>query len=137
MKSIYEYKDKKYGYVPLIINKQWMVARLRYQEEQNINNIKFLERHKETDEAFILTEGIAVLITALNINCGKYEYTFMDKGVVYNIPKNIWHNIILSEDADVIIVENENTHIEMEKSEHCNLILEDLNEIKKNVKYMI
>lgn len=133
MKSIYEYKDREYGYVPLVIDKQWMVARLKFQQEQNLYNIKFLERHLVTDETFILLEGKAVLITSLDINKGVYNYTLMENGAVYNIPKKVWHNIVLSEDADVIIVENANTHIEKEKSEYVDLNNEELELIVNKV----
>ena len=35
----------------------------------------------------------------------------MKEGIVYNIPKGVWHNIALSTDAEVFIVENSNTHL--------------------------
>jgi hypothetical protein len=35
----------------------------------------------------------------------------MKKGIVYNIPKGVWHNIALSQDAEVVIIENDDTHL--------------------------
>ena len=47
------------------------------------------------------------------------ETITMDIGKIYNIKLNCWHNIILSEDAHVIIIENQNTG--EENTEHCLL----------------
>ena len=43
----------------------------------------------------------------------------MKIGEVYNIKKDSWHNIILSEDAHVIVVENDDTGDD--NTEHCQL----------------
>ena len=68
-------------------------------------DISYLERHLLTDEAFALLSGKAALIT----HGAAYEYTVMQSGVVYNIPKGLLHNILVSDDATVIIMENADT----------------------------
>ena len=78
----------------------WKIGILRYSER--FADFKVLERHLATDEAFILLEGEAVL----------YENetpTKMEKCKVYNIEKGVWHHIVVSEDATVLVIENSNT----------------------------
>ena len=78
----------------------WKIGILRYSER--FSDFKVLERHLATDEAFILLEGEAVL----------YENetpTKMEKCKVYNIEKGVWHHIVVSEDATVLVIENSNT----------------------------
>lgn len=78
----------------------WKIGFLRYSDR--FSDFKVLERHNQTDEAFVLLEGMATL----------YEdktATVMEKCKVYNIPKGVWHHIVVSEDATVMVVENSNT----------------------------
>ncbi len=70
-------------------------------------NITYLERHMLTDEAFILLRGKATL---LHMNQeGKLSKFEMETGKVYNVPKANWHNVIISEDGVVMVVENADT----------------------------
>lgn len=78
----------------------WTIGIIRYSER--FSAFKVLERHLETDEAFILLEGEATLYT-------EDETVKMEKAVVYNIPKGEWHHIVVSPDATVMVVENTNT----------------------------
>lgn len=79
----------------------WKIGFLRYSER--FSKFSRLERHNETDEAFILLDGSAVLYTDT-------QKTEMKKRVLYNIPKGEWHHITVSEDACVMVVENSNTN---------------------------
>lgn len=111
VKLIETYSHKGEGYNPFLIRKGWQVAQLNYIPEQGINSILKIDVHPNTDEAFILLAGTAVLIAAARlINNISYEMTNMEQGVVYNIPRGTWHNIAMKEDAQVIIIENDNTH---------------------------
>ena len=78
----------------------WKIGFLRYCERFSV--LGEMERHLETDEVFVLLEGKAVLYTE-NENCE------MKKQVLYNIPKGVWHHIVVSKDATVMVVENRNT----------------------------
>lgn len=78
----------------------WKIGFLRYSER--FSKFGILERHNETDEAFVLLAGNATLYTDEN-SC------IMENGVLYNIPKGVWHHITVSEDATVMVVENSNT----------------------------
>lgn len=107
--STYEYKGK--GYNPYLIDKYWQIAQLNYVEGQGFYDLIKIEKHVLTDEAFILNKGNAVLIAAeITGDEVTFELEVMSSGVVYNIPKGVWHNIGLSEDAELFIVENSNTH---------------------------
>jgi hypothetical protein len=56
--------------------------------------------------------GQAVLIAAvINEEGINFEVTNMRPKVLYNIPKGCWHNIAMSEDAEVLITEDANTHL--------------------------
>ena len=89
----------------------WKIGFLRYSER--FSEFKVLERHLQTDEAFVLLEGEAVLYE----NSKAHQ---MEKCKVYNIARGVWHHIVVSRDATVMVVENadtsgENTEI---KTEH-------------------
>lgn len=113
MKKIIEkYHFEGEGYDPFLIRDNWQVAQLNYSPGQGLDDIEKIDIHFQTDEAFILTAGEAWLIAAeKNEDNLSFEIIEMKKGIVYNIPECVWHNIALSEKAQVIIVENKNTHL--------------------------
>lgn len=78
----------------------WKIGFLRYSER--FSKFNQLERHLKTDEAFVLLSGSATLYT-------ETEQIKMQKCALYNIPKGEWHHITVSENATVMIVENNNT----------------------------
>jgi mannose-6-phosphate isomerase-like protein (cupin superfamily) len=106
------YYTSEQGYHPFLITKDWQVAQLNFMPEQSFFNIVKLDKHEQTDEVFVLTKGVAVLISAtisgeqISFNCVK-----MQPGVIYNIPANTWHNIAMDKSAQVIIAEKSNTHL--------------------------
>ncbi len=98
------------GYQPLVDYAGWRVAVLRYHPELLPEHITTMQRHDETDEAFVLLAGRCVLfvaegddaITALHAQP-------MEPLRVYTIKRSAWHSHSLSEDATVLIVENSDT----------------------------
>ncbi len=78
----------------------WKIGLLRHSERFSAFTVE--ERHLKTDEAFILLEGNATLYEE------KKPY-IMEKCKVYNVKKGLWHHIVVSEDATVLIVENSDT----------------------------
>ena len=40
------------------------------------------------------------------------EAVEMEQGSVYTVPAGVWHHIVVSRDANVLVVENRNTSIE-------------------------
>lgn len=98
MIDTYTYCDEDFKV--LLEYDKWKIGFLRYSDR--FSEFKQLERHLETDEAFVLLEGEATLHT-------ETESVSMRKCVLYNIPKGVWHHVVVSEDATVMVVENSNT----------------------------
>jgi len=99
-----------FGYQALVSHGAWRVAVLRYLDELKIENIQTMERHTATDEVFILTLGKAMLILGGNDNIiSDFHSVTMHIGEIYNVKKNTWHTVIMSKDAHIIIVENDDT----------------------------
>lgn len=109
---IEKYYKQEHGYHPFFIREQWQVAQLNYLPSLCFTCIEQVERHALTDEIFVLTKGQAVLIGAtIEQDQVSFECVQMEQGVTYNIPVNCWHAIAMGEDAQVIIVEKNNTHL--------------------------
>ena len=81
----------------------WKIGFLRYSER--FSGFGVLERHLQTEESFILLEGSATLYE-------NYEPCEMEKCKVYTIARGVWHHIVVSEDATVMVVENADTSLE-------------------------
>ncbi len=92
------------GYKPAMAFGQWRVAYLNYCERFDKNNCHQLEKHNLTDEVFVLLCGKATLI--IGEDAEQYK---MSQGKIYNVKKGAWHHIVTSEDAKVLIVENDDT----------------------------
>ena len=99
--EIFEFNEQ--GFKVLMQFEGWKIGMLRYCERFSAHNGD--ERHLETDEAFVLLEGSAVLYEE------EKEYV-MEKCKVYNIKKGMWHHIVVSPDAYVMVIENSNTSAE-------------------------
>jgi ureidoglycolate hydrolase len=98
------------GYLPLIYFSAWRVAILRWIETTLPEKIAYMERHTQTDEVFVLLEGQAALI----LGGHGQAVTGLQKQVMkscklYNVKQNAWHTVVLSRDASILIVENQDT----------------------------
>jgi mannose-6-phosphate isomerase-like protein (cupin superfamily) len=106
------YLHEEEGFNPFFIRDNWQVAQLNYTPSQDIYGIDKVERHLQTDEVFILISGSAILIAAEpGDDFFSFQCTCMKIGITYNIPVNVWHNIAMTKDAVLIIVEKSNTHL--------------------------
>jgi mannose-6-phosphate isomerase-like protein (cupin superfamily) len=100
------------GYNPFLIRDKWQVAQLNYVSGQGFADMDKVEVHRQTDEVFILLKGTAVLITAEKDGDKiDFQTVAMIKGITYNIPAGVWHNIAMAPDAQIIIVEDACTHL--------------------------
>jgi ureidoglycolate hydrolase len=98
------------GYKPLVDFETWRVAVLKYCNDVRLENIKTMQRHQETDEVFVLLKGNCTLISGGNgEEIDKIETVKMEPNRIYNVKKGVWHNHILDEEGEVLIVENQNT----------------------------
>ena len=78
----------------------WKIGLLRHSER--FSACRQMERHLLTDEVFVLLSGSAVLYV-------EQEQIPMESNTIYNVKKGVWHHIVVSEDATVMVVENSST----------------------------
>jgi len=107
------YYHEAQGYNPFLIRDGWQVAQLNYLPGHGLDDMETVEMHQRTDEVFVLFGGTAVLVAAEEREQGLvFECVRMTPGVTYNIPAGMWHNIGMSQDARMIIVERSGTHLD-------------------------
>lgn len=106
--QIREYRGE--GFQPLIYFGGWRVAVLRSHADTCAAGISTMERHRTTDEVFVLTEGAGVLL--IGGDGPRVAAVFpqvMERGTIYNVRSSVWHAILLSRDASTLIVEDADT----------------------------
>ena len=98
MIEVFEYERE--GFCALHSFEGWKLGLINYSDR--FSAFRELERHLQTDEAFVLLEGEATLYTDAQIMP-------MEIGKIYNIPAGVWHHVVLSREGKVLVVENSNT----------------------------
>ena len=96
------------GYSPLVFFGDWQVALLNWEPIFNLSSLGEIERHKETDEVFVLWRGRAALFVATETGINLVE---MEPGALYNVTRGTWHNLVSTRDASWIIIETRDTHL--------------------------
>ena len=127
-----EKSDKK-GYWRAVEFESWTSAFITWCDDFDIKNISRCERHRTTDEVFCLLEGCAYLIISGDGEAPneKAEIITLEKGVMYNVKKDVWHQIVVSCDASVLIVENSADH----KTERVELSKQTIDYVKNIVRF--
>ncbi|MFI3214507.1 MAG: hypothetical protein R3Y24_14405 [Eubacteriales bacterium] len=98
------------GYKPLVDFESWRVAVLKFCDDLRIENVKTMQKHNETDEVFVLLQGSCTLFLAgMEEKPSTITAVKMEPHKIYNIKKGVWHNHIMDEGSEVLIVENQNT----------------------------
>ncbi len=98
------------GYKPVHAYGDWRVAYLRYCDDYAPRNVTRLERHMETDEVFVLLNGHAILFLGAGEKAlERVHAQVMTPGKIYNVRRKVWHAIIVSKDANILVVENNDT----------------------------
>ncbi len=119
--EIRDYNGK--GYQPLVDFGGWRVAILCHLDELKPDHINSMERHIETDEVFVLIQGIGILFLGGNQPAvNEIHPQAMEIGKLYNVKRKAWHTVALSQDAKVLLVENCDTG--EQNSEHTSLLPE-------------
>ncbi len=90
------------GYDRTLTYGAWRGAFLNFAPQ--FDNITYIERHLLTDEVFVLLAGEAELLIG-----EEREAVTMEPCRLYNVRAGTWHNIRVSRDARVLIVENSDT----------------------------
>lgn len=109
MKLYETYDAKGIGYEKLFHFGSWRIARLNYIDELSTNHLNFIECHHETDEVFVLLNGTCDMILLDQHQPKSFIHLPLEKHRIYKIPKGVYHAHALSHDAEVLIVEEENT----------------------------
>jgi mannose-6-phosphate isomerase-like protein (cupin superfamily) len=105
--EIYEYH--RAGYKPLVYSHDWMVALLNYEDIMGLDKALDIERHVQTDEVFILLRGRAAFYLAAEGQ--PLQVVELKPGLVYNVIKGTWHNLLATKEAVFAIVENRDTDV--------------------------
>ncbi|UCG01333.1 MAG: hypothetical protein JSW11_17160 [Candidatus Heimdallarchaeota archaeon] len=107
--EIKEYVEE--GYKPVVDYGAWRVAILNFIDELLPENIDFMSKHDETDEVFVLLKGNCLLFIGEGneMEITKLYAQNMVPYKIYNVKRGVWHNHVLSRDAMVLIVENQDT----------------------------
>ncbi len=84
---------------------------LRYFDVVAPETFHRVERHWNTNEVFILTAGQAnlILFDGLNESPGKPFVSPMQCNVAYNVGQSVWHHVVMSPDAHIVLFEREET----------------------------
>lgn len=98
------------GYVPMIDYQSWRVAILNYCEELEIQNLKAMQKHDQSDEVFVLLSGNCTLFTGgTGDTIGTIDMVHMEPKKLYNVRRGVFHTHTLDKNGSVLIVENQNT----------------------------
>lgn len=102
---------QKEGFLPLMSFADWRIAGLNYVDFIDPKwEVYSMEKHLETDEVFILTQGRAwLLIGETGDDYGVPELVQMKVGVVYNVRRLTWHGTLMEKDARILLVEKKDT----------------------------
>ncbi len=101
------------GFRQIMEIEYFRVAVLRYFEGVSSKKISRIERHHETDEIFILTEGSAGMVLFHGNDLSGEPLVFqLKKNRAYNVKKAVWHQVFLSSDANIFIFERTDTNRE-------------------------
>lgn len=109
-------------YMPLKDYDGWRVAVLKHCENTNMENIRWMQKHLETDESFVLLNGNCTLILSGEGDApdDSYKLIEMEPHRLYNIKRGFWHNHVLDEKGEVLIVENRDTTDDNSPTYHMN-----------------
>lgn len=98
------------GYLPIVDFESWRVAELRYCEELEIQNLKTMQKHLETDEIFVLLSGECTLFTGGNNDeIGEIDGIKLEPLKIYNVKKGTYHTHTPEKGSTILIVENADT----------------------------
>lgn len=98
-------------YQPVLSFAGWKVAMLRYFDSVAPATFHRVERHWNTNEVFILTTGQADLILLDDVEGAPTAPVViaMEHNVAYNVGQSVWHHVVMSPDAHIILFERVET----------------------------
>lgn len=101
-------------YQPVLNFHGWKVAMLRHFDVVAPEAFYRVERHWNTNEVFILTAGQAdlILFDGDETPNDTYHVFPMELNVAYNIQQSVWHHVVMSPNAHLILFERSETGID-------------------------
>ena len=103
--SVSEYAGA--GFAPLVSFGTWRVAICNAVEDERLFA---MQRHLETDEAFVLLVGTGAMLVAEGENdVQAARWVPMQPLHVYTVQRNVWHAHMVTAGSSLLIVENEDT----------------------------
>jgi len=126
--TLESYTWKENGYRPLVFFNGWQVARLNWEPLFDLQNAGEIERHNLTDEVFVLLRGQGLLFVS---DGEKLQAQDMQPGVIYNVPRGVWHNLLATREAAWVIVENRDTHLK--DTQLRRMTPEELGQLRANL----
>ena len=106
--DIHEYNGP--GYRPLVDFDHWRVAVLNFSADLLPEHLTSMQRHNDTDEVFVLLQGRCILFTGEGRDAvTRIHAEDLQPHRVYNVRQGVWHTHTLSQDAKVLVVENQDT----------------------------
>lgn len=109
MKLYETYNASGIGYQKLFDFKSWRIAKLNYIQELDMKHLNFIECHLETDEVFVLLNGKCDMFLLKSDSPRTFEHFALEQHKIYRIPKGVYHAHALSKDAQLLIVEEDDT----------------------------
>jgi len=108
-------KSFEQTYQPVLHLNGWKVATLRHFDVVDVATLYRVERHRNTDEVFVLVEGDADLIFCSGDIPEKAYVLTLERAVafnVHNVPVNTRHHVVMSQDAHIVLFERSETGAE-------------------------
>jgi hypothetical protein len=95
------YSDEDFQ--PVVETVDWLVALMNWSPRFDLSAPRVVEAHSQTDEVFVLQRGKSMLFVSTEQGLDVMD---MVPGVVYNVTRGTFHNVIGSRDAQWLIVES-------------------------------
>lgn len=88
---------------PVVETAGWLVALMNWSLRFDLSAPRLVEAHSQTDEVFVLQHGKSILFISSEHGLDVID---MVPGVVYNVTRGTFHNVVGSRDAQWLIVES-------------------------------
>jgi mannose-6-phosphate isomerase-like protein (cupin superfamily) len=95
------------GYQPLLRTDGWMASLMNWEDSMGPERALSIERHSNSDEVFILLQGKAAFY--LIEGDSLLRVVEMERYMLYNVPRGVWHNTLATRDVKFAIIENDGT----------------------------
>ena len=112
------------SYHPVIHFGGWRVAFLNDTPKFRLENIREMQRHNTSDEVFVLLNGECTLYIGdgKGNSPGRITAVPLEKGLLYNVRRGVWHTHALTAGAQVVVIENED--VSNDNSDHIPVRLD-------------